>query len=119
MLETFFDFLRDRNGGQHFSLELKHEISEYFEHRWEFDKNAAIDDPHELELLQQLPIWVQDDIYTDFLWRLFLQKFNGFFRIVNGSKFGVSKYTIEGKVCDRTFYNWNDQPYREFMTSIL
>lgn len=94
-------------------------MEEYFEHRWKYDRNAAIDDPQELSMLYQLPVWVQDDIYTDFLWRVFLQKFSGFFRIIKGSKFGITKYKIDGIEYCHSYYTWNDQNYREFMTCLL
>ena len=41
----------------------------YFQYRWEKDKNLANSTREDKELLEQLPISVQHDIYLDFLFK--------------------------------------------------
>jgi len=52
-----------------------HEIEAFFDYKWNNDKNQAIDDDEEIALLEQMPIVVQDHLYSGFLFNDFLQKF--------------------------------------------
>ena len=87
MLEAFFDMLKNKNNGKAFNIELQRDIENYLDHRWENDRNGAIDDPDELALLMQLPNDVQDLLYTNFLFQDYLQKFRLFFMVAKDQKF--------------------------------
>lgn len=69
------------NGGAPFNLDLKKRISQHLEYKWANDHNQAIDDPEELDMLDQLPPETQDQIYTKFLFREFLVTFRSFFTV--------------------------------------
>jgi hypothetical protein len=62
---------------------LKTKVEEFFDYKWNFDKNQALDDPEEKEILAQLPNEVQDRLMTNFIFRDFLGIFRAFFRIEN------------------------------------
>ena len=59
-------------------------------HNDENDKNMALNEPDEFAIFNQLPEQVQDSIYSGFLFTHFLLEFMQFFRVVNGTKFGVT-----------------------------
>ena len=91
-------------------------MSKFFDYKWKNDRNQALDDDEELEMMMQLPDEVRDKLYSGFLFNDFLTKFQMFFRIEkkqNVSTFTVSNFTV------RNFYTWKDQPYREFMQMVL
>jgi len=49
-------------------------IYEYFEYKWDYDRNQAIDDEDEIAILTQLPDHVQDRV-QGFLFNDFLTNF--------------------------------------------
>ena len=49
----------------------------------------------DMELFDQLPGHVKDSLFRGYLFMDFLKKFRSYFRIVNGSKFGI-KSAING-----------------------
>lgn len=56
MLTKFFDTIKVRyNNGIDMKIEHKILIEQYFENKWQNDKNQAIDDPEEKAYLEQLP----------------------------------------------------------------
>lgn len=69
------------NGDVPLRLDLKQEIEEYFSYRWEYDRNQAIDDKEEQDMLEQLPSEVQNRIYNEFLFQKFVHQFVEIFRI--------------------------------------
>lgn len=85
------------------------EIEQYFTYRWKNDKNSAIQDQQDIDLLEQLPNHIQDKLLSYFLFKGFLNKFQGYFRIVNSIKPGIMN----------SYYTWNDEPYCEFMACLL
>jgi hypothetical protein len=58
-------------------------MEEFFDHRWSNDKNQAITSDADRDLVEQLPIEIQRAIYTDFLFKGFLQNFRRYFSIPN------------------------------------
>ena len=50
-LEMFFMVLKRFNGGKDLSQDFIERIEEFFDYKWCYDKNQAIDDPDELALL--------------------------------------------------------------------
>ena len=63
-------------------------------------------------MLEELPEFVQNDIYKFFLFSHFLSKFRETFKIPKPS--GTNKVDINKK-----FYTWEDTEYRDFMMEIL
>lgn len=53
----------------------------FFDFKWEFDRNQAIDDPYELALMDQIPIETQNKLYCEFLFSEFLSAFRDLFKI--------------------------------------
>ena len=60
------------NGNKSINQKLMKEIEAFFDYKWKNDKNQAIDDDEEIALLEQLPINVQDTLYSSFLFNDFL-----------------------------------------------
>ena len=50
-LTKFFQVFARFNGGKQINQKLIKRIEEFFEYKWAFDKNQAIDEPDELALL--------------------------------------------------------------------
>ena len=60
---------------------MKRNIEQFFNYKWQFDRNQAIDDEEEMAILEQLPEEVQNKIYTNFLFKEFLHIFQDTFTI--------------------------------------
>jgi hypothetical protein len=82
-LSKFFGLLKKFNKGQSIQLEMKNNMEEFFDHRWRNDKNQSISTDQDRDLVEQLPIEIQRAIYTDFLFKGFLQNFRRYFSIPN------------------------------------
>ena len=48
------------------------EIELYFTYRWKNDKNSAIQDKQDIDLLEQLPNHIQDKLLSYFIFKGFL-----------------------------------------------
>ena len=57
---------------------MKRNIEQFFNYKWQFDRNQAIDDEEEMAILEQLPEEVQNKIYTNFLFKEFLHIFQDY-----------------------------------------
>lgn len=55
-LARFIQCLVKMNGKSPLNYEFQQKIETYFEYRWKFDKNQAIDDEKDVALLTQLPM---------------------------------------------------------------
>lgn len=86
-LSKFFGLIQRFNKGKLIPITLQTEIQEYFDYRWENDKNAAINDEVEVALLTQLPQDTQDRLLNGFLFKDFIRIFRLFFRIIKDSQF--------------------------------
>lgn len=84
-LSKFFGLIQRFNKGKMIPIQLQQEIQEYFDYRWEHDKNAAINDDEEVALLTQLPQDTQDKLLNGFLFREFIRIFRLFFRMTKDS----------------------------------
>ena len=58
---------------------MKDQIEKYFDYRWVNDKNQAVSNESDQQLIEQLPSHVQREIYSDFLFSIFLKSFRKFF----------------------------------------
>lgn len=74
-LARFFGLIRRFNENVPLKISLKEQIERHFDYKWINDKNQAIDDEHEREMLEQLPVEVINKIYGDFLFSDFCKIF--------------------------------------------
>jgi hypothetical protein len=88
---------------------MKNQIEEFFDHKWQHDKNLAIMHPDDQDLLEQLPNEIQLQIYRDFLFRSFLKSFKRYFTIEN----------VGAHARAHTHYTWAEKEYSSFMTAIF
>ena len=65
---------------------FKAKIEQYFEYRWVYDKNMSFQSEEDLQIYQQLPNFVQENIYKDFLFPEFLKSFKRTFSFPNWDK---------------------------------
>lgn len=80
-LECFFSMFQRFNGGHPLKQKIIEDIREHFDYKWSKDRNQAIDEEEEIKILMQLPVDVQDQLYSGFLFSDFLSNFSQFFRI--------------------------------------
>ena len=71
-LTRFFGLMKKFNGGKSINYELQLKIEKYFDYKWSNDKLMAINDEDEIAILSQLPLEVQDNLLTKFLFSDFL-----------------------------------------------
>jgi potassium voltage-gated channel Eag-related subfamily H protein 8 len=112
-LARFFGLIRRFNENVPLKITLKEQIERHFDYKWINDKNQAIDDESEREMLEQLPVEVINKIYGDFLFSDFCKIFQRFFRI-------PKDYDVAFKNPGyHDYYDWSDQEYRFFMLQLL
>jgi hypothetical protein len=112
-LARFFGLIRRFNDNVPLKISLKEQIEKHFDYKWINDKNQAIDDDHEKDMLDQLPEEVINKIYGDFLFTDFCQSFQRFFRIPKNYDLAFKNPGYHD------FYDWDDQEYRLFMLELL
>ena len=81
-LSRFFGMLKHFNGDQPINTNLQKSIEEFFDYKWNKDRNQAMDDDQEQALLEQLPIEVQNNIFCKFLYFDFISIFRETFKIM-------------------------------------
>lgn len=74
-LYQFFALLKQFNGGKPLNENFTNQMSKFFDYKWKNDRNQALDDDEEMEIMMQLPDEVRDKIYSGFLFNDFLTKF--------------------------------------------
>ena len=74
-LARFFGLIRRFNDNVPLKISLKEQIERHFDYKWINDKNQAIDDDAEKDMLDQLPEEVINKIYGEFLFTDFCQSF--------------------------------------------
>lgn len=107
-LTQFFGLLQKFNRDQPLDEDFRIKIEAYFDYKWSYDRNQAIDEPEELSLMEQLPDETVNKLYRDFLY----VEFVGTFR----DTFSIPK-EVSGK--NKIYFGWEDQAYREFMIALL
>lgn len=113
-LILFFATLKYYNKNKLFNLKMKEKIEEYFQYRWENDRNAAICMKSDLVLLAELPHDVQDRLLCSFLFSDFIQTFRSFFRLPKENQGGLIMFKSRP-----TMFTWQDQFYRDFMSELI
>ena len=75
MLDKFFSTLQRFNGDVPMSDQFKKDLTKHFSYKWSNDLNQFIEDPSESKIFDQLPDFVQDKIYCQFLYMDFIREF--------------------------------------------
>jgi hypothetical protein len=96
------------NEKERLNNEFKIELESYFEFKWKNDSNQAFREDEDIQHYYQLPDHVRQNIYKDFLFKPFLQRFKKTFDIPN--MINPKQYS---------FYTFNDQVYSDFMMDIM
>ena len=110
-LASFFGLMKHFNDGEDMDWDMQQNIENYFAYKWKYDRNQAIDEKWELDIVEQLPIEVKNCLYQEFLYKDLLIQFQPTFRLKNKEK--VSK----SGAC---YYTWeDDEQYRDYMLDTL
>lgn len=117
-LTKFFGLIQYFNDNIPVNQSLKEEIEQHFDYRWKNDRNQAIDDQSEKDLLDQLPDHVQNKLYQSFLFRKFLSVFRDTFKIPKENENSDAGLLVT-RGGTTPHYTWQDQIYRDFMMQIL
>ena len=72
-LNHFFGTMEKFNGSRKLSEKLLTKFEKYFEYRWRSNNNFAVSTEDDIALLLQLPAIVQTQIYSDYLFKEYLQ----------------------------------------------
>ena len=88
--------------------ELKLKLEAHFDYRWRKNKNSAFTNDDDLAIMDQLPEFVKERIYKDYMYIDFLKKFRKTFYFPNFDS--PHKHAM---------YNWQDEPYKYFMFDVL
>jgi hypothetical protein len=86
---------------------MRDRVYQFFEYKWEKDKNLAFQSENDIAILDQLPWNAKMDIQFKFSNQMFFKKFNSWFRIKQKTSQGYR------------MYNMHDEVYRDFMTAIV
>ena len=117
-LNLFFELFARYNEGRRLPKKLRDKIETYFDYRWQKDKCAAIDSIDELEILYQMPHFVQDRLIAGYLNGTFLKKFSDFFRLQKEKEYSANLLDTRMRK-QHVVLTWEDQYFRELMISIL
>ena len=79
-------------------IDKQRKIEKYFDYYWSANKNQAIDEQEEINMLNQLPVDTQNILYQEYLYKKFLTVFQDLFKIKKKS-FDLS---------DEIFYSWEN-----------
>ena len=74
-LNLFINIFTRFNGDEPLKKELKEKIDRYFKYRWANIKNIAFLTNGDMSMMKRLPLRVQNQIYTKFLFRNLISKF--------------------------------------------
>jgi hypothetical protein len=76
-LDLFFGLMRHFNNDAPLDFnDFENRVRLYFSYRWDNDRNALVHTESDAKILNQLPEFLQDKIYTTFLYSRFLFEFS-------------------------------------------
>jgi hypothetical protein len=107
-LTQFFLAIKYLNTQEHLKDDLKLKIEDFFDYKWNNDRLTAFREDADMNIYDQLPPEVQEIIYTEFLFKDFLQSYKKTFQIPN----------LESPH-QPAYYNWSSYHYRNFMVGLL
>jgi hypothetical protein len=97
-LSKFFGVIKQFNGEKPLDKHLKKRIEDHFTYRWSKDKLMAFQEDSDLSIFGQLPDEVHQMMYTEFLFRDFLENYKTTF----------SSFPNEDSVNQNAFYTFYD-----------
>ena len=106
-LNKFFNLISKYNYHKQLDRNIKEDIERHMEYYWNNDRNYALIDKVDQDMMEQLPDEVQNRIYKNFLYVEFLSKFNRMFTIFK-SQYKNSTYQ---KLKIKSLYTWDDEEY--------
>ena len=77
------------NNKELFNIQLKRDIEDYFTYRWDQDKYKVINPDQNINYLQQVPEFVEDNLLTTFLFEEFMTNYQ---RTFNMPKIGPNSH---------------------------
>jgi len=107
-LSQFFGLIKHYNKGRFLDQDIKEKIEDFMEYRWLNDKNQAVSDDKDRELISQLPLEIEQQIYSNFMFKNFLKNFSRYFSIENR----------KSPQC-HSYYTWENSEYQGFMIQLL
>ena len=110
-LARFFGLLKHFNDSEDMDWTMQQNIEQYFQYKWLNDRNQAIDDQYEKDIIDELPREVTNKLYQEFLYKDLLVQFQPTFRLAKKQ---------ENPSDNIKYYMWEtDETYREYMLSTL
>ena len=107
-LTKFFGLLKQFNYNKDMTPKFKQQVEDFFQYKWNHDCNLSVSTEDDHKLFDQLPNNVQGSIYSEFLFKKFLQKFIKFFTFPN----------LECKM-QHAYFGWQHDNYMNFMIYFL
>ena len=96
-LAKFFGVLYRFNGKKQIDENLKKRIEDHFDYQWEHNLNIAFATDKDLNIYNQMPEAVQQNLFTDYMFNHFLYNFQKLFSFPNRDS--NKEYA---------FYTWHD-----------
>jgi hypothetical protein len=87
-------------------LSYKQHFEDYFEFRWQNNKNYAFESDEDKAIFEQLPSKTKISLYVNYLYLDFTRSFRKYFSFYKPSRYRYSRFT------------WADKYYEEFMLEI-
>jgi len=79
-LTKWVSLLARFNGGVPLGKELIEDIEHFFDYYWEFNRLGALETDLDLNFRDQLPLYVQNEIYMNYLFVDFCYKYKTYFK---------------------------------------
>ena len=108
-LSRWFGLIKRFNYGRPVTVDLKEKIEHYFTYRWLNDKNIGISSEADIKIFDELPTNVQQQLYSEFLFKIFIRNFKKFFEFKKETNSNIK----------HVYYSWNDVYYQNFMIELL
>ena len=107
-LSSFICFLKNFNNQEQMDQKFKKRIEKFFKYKWKNDRNYVMRQQESQKMLEQLPLDVQVQIFTKFLFSEFMITFKSLFKIRKWRS-----------IYDHCYFNNDDQAYQEFQICLL
>lgn len=90
-------------------MTIKRNIEEYFDYRWDKDKNNVLNNGKYASFMEQLSEDVKDELLKKFLYDEFLKAYYSSFDFEKEQRVNLHV------VISHSRYTWEDRIYRDFM----
>ena len=119
-LSKFFGVLKGFNRQIPFDIELKQRIEQFFDHRWQFDKNSVMESQEFATVVEQLSDDHETALYRDFLFKKFIKNYSKIFEMPK--KAYEKTITIRGKdvtiKIQNARFTFYDTEYKQLIISL-